>query len=94
MSQESRPGSLAEGSRERFLAHAIVASTQRLVHQALHEDWEEIPHTLLERRALFSDLERGAACGWRGSSIVAALRSALLESERAVAVLRIRATTH
>jgi hypothetical protein len=81
-------------ARERHLAHAIVATTDRLVDHALVQDWDKIPGTLLERRALLQDLEQGARGCRRSASCLAAIRSALLESERAVAVLRLRATTH
>jgi hypothetical protein len=85
---------LFPSSRQRFLAHAIVASTHRLVSQAMQQNWDDIPRTLLERRALLCDLEQGSRGCEQSASGVAALRSALLESERVVAVLRTRATTH
>jgi hypothetical protein len=81
-------------ARDRVLARDIVASTHRLVKHALLQDWEKIPGTLLERREMLQDLEQGARGCDRSASCLAAIRSALLESERAIAVLRIRVATH
>ena len=75
-------------SRQRFLAEAVLAATGRLVGQARDGAWEDIPRTLRERRELLDDLEREPRHGALESSCVAALRSAVAESERVLTELR------
>lgn len=75
-------------TRQRFLAEAVNAMTARLVGQAMNHAWSEIPQTLRERRGLLDDLEREPRHGPHEASCVAALRSAVAESERVLAQLR------
>lgn len=75
-------------ARQRFLAEAVVAVTGRLVGMAMSQSWADIPHALSERRGLLADLEREPRQGSHDASCIAALRSAVTESERVLAQLR------
>ena len=75
-------------SRQRFLAEAVVAMTGRLVGQAMDQAWTQMPDTLRERRGLLADLERAQRGCQHEASCVAALRSAVQESERVLTALR------
>lgn len=69
--------------RERFVAHRILASTERLVEQVQAEAWSLVPHTLRERRGLLRDL-REPRTGTAVHSCFDALHAAVSESERVV----------
>jgi hypothetical protein len=75
-------------TRQRLLAEAVVAMTGRLVGLAMHRHWGDLPAALRERRGLLDDLEREPRHGPHQASCVAALRSAVAESERVLAQLR------
>jgi hypothetical protein len=73
--------------RQRFIAQAIVANTQRLVDQSLRGEWGQVPATLAARRSLLADLERDPGTDQRASDCLAALRASVAESERVLALL-------
>ncbi|MCU0759130.1 MAG: hypothetical protein MUF07_08035 [Steroidobacteraceae bacterium] len=75
-------------SRQRRLAEAVVAMTGRLVGLAMEQHWAAVPQVLRERRGLLDDLEREPRHGAHQASCVAALRSAVAESERVLAQLK------
>jgi hypothetical protein len=75
-------------SRQRFLAEAVVAITGRLVGLAMNQAWAEMPKALRERRGLLEDLEREPRHGQHEANCVAALRSAVAESERVLVQLQ------
>jgi hypothetical protein len=74
--------------RQRFLAEGVVAMTGRLVGQAMDQAWGDVARTVRARRRLLADLERAQEGGTHEASCVAALRSAVLESERVLSQLR------
>jgi hypothetical protein len=73
--------------RQRFIAQAIVANTQRLVDQSLRGEWSQVPATLAARRSLLADLERDPGTDQRASDCLDALRASVAESERVLALL-------
>ncbi len=77
-----------DSPRQRFLAEGVVAMTGRLVGQAMEQAWGDVARTMRARRRLLADLERGQQGSPHEASCVAALRSAVLESERVLDHLR------
>ena len=65
------------------IADSVLAVTHKLVHQAMHGQWTEVPKTVEERRVLLDRLSASASPSdqqWLG-----ALRQAMAESDAAVA---------
>jgi hypothetical protein len=77
-----------DSTRQRFLAEGVVAMTGRLVGQAMDQAWGEVARTVRARRRLLADLEGAQQGCQHEASCVAALRSAVLESERVLSQLR------
>lgn len=77
-----------DSPRQRFLAEGVVAMTGRLVGQAMDQDWGDVARTMRARRRLLADLERAQQGSQHEASCVAALRSAVLESEGVLNQLR------
>jgi hypothetical protein len=73
--------------RQRFIARRILASTYRLVDQVMAEDWEQVPGTLKERRSMLAHLHEQRPASVDAASCIAALHSAVAESERFVSVI-------
>jgi hypothetical protein len=73
--------------RRRWLADAVVTSTVRLVDLVQRNAWGDVSATLAARRSLLIALERHAAEGPAEADSIAALRGAVLESERVIAQL-------
>lgn len=66
-----------------IIADNVLAATHKLVHQAMHGQWAEVPRTVEERRVLLDRLTASASPAdqqWLG-----ALRQAMAESDAAVA---------
>jgi hypothetical protein len=85
----TRPRSVRSGlvPRQRFIARRILASTYRLVDQVMAEDWERVPGTLKERRSMLAHLHEARPGSNDAASCIAALHSAVAESERFVSVI-------
>lgn len=65
------------------IADSVMAVTHKLVHQAMHGQWQDVPKTVEERRVLLERLSAAASPSdmqWLG-----ALRQAMAESDAAVA---------
>jgi hypothetical protein len=65
------------------IADSVLAVTHKLVDQAMHGQWQEVPKTVEERRVLLDRLTASASPAdmqWLG-----ALRQAMAESDAAVA---------
>jgi len=65
------------------IADSVMAVTHKLVQQAMHGQWQDVPKTVEERRLLLDRLNAGASPAdqqWLG-----ALRQAMAESDAAVA---------
>ena len=88
MSEQPRLRRYMTSSRQRFLAEAVVAATGQLVGMAMDGAWQELSRALRDRLGLLDDLEREPRHGAQEASCVAALRSAVTESERVLAQLR------
>lgn len=88
MSEQPRRRRYMTSSRQRFLAEAVVAATGQLVGMAMTGAWHDLPRALRDRRGLLDDLEREPRHGAQEASCVAALRSAVAESERVLVQLR------
>ncbi|AMN46590.1 hypothetical protein ACG33_05655 [Steroidobacter denitrificans] len=65
------------------IADPVLAATCKLVHQALHGQWQEVPRTLQERRVLLQDATAQALPQDR--AWLDALKQAMAESDAAVA---------
>lgn len=65
------------------IADPVLAATCKLVHQALHGQWQEVPRTLQERRALLEDVSAQARPQDR--AWLDALKQAMAESDAAIA---------
>lgn len=85
----SRPRNTRSGlvPRQRFIARRILASTYRLVDQVMAEDWDQVPGTLKERRRMLDHLHEPRTSSGDAASCIAALHSAVAESDRFVAVI-------
>lgn len=76
--EELRPSS-------RLLVNGILAATARLVREAMQGDWRRATAVSLHRRVL---LDKLGAMGLEGEqAAVIALRQAVAESDRALAVM-------
>jgi hypothetical protein len=65
------------------IADSVLAVTHKLVQQAMHGQWQDVPRTVEERRVLLDRLTASASASdqqWLG-----ALRQAMAESDAAVA---------
>ncbi len=65
------------------IADSVLAATHKLVHQAMHGEWQEVPKTVEERRVLLDRLTSSASSSdlhW-----LTALKQAMAESDAAVA---------
>src|SRR5262245_39260217 len=65
------------------IADSVLAATHKLVQQAMHGEWQEVPKTVEERRVLLDWLTSSASSAdlqW-----LTALRQAMAESDAAVA---------
>lgn len=65
------------------IADRVLAATHKLVHQAMHGEWQEVPKTVEERRVLLDTLSASASSAdlhW-----LSALKQAMAESDAAVA---------
>jgi hypothetical protein len=62
--------------------------TRRLVGQAMNQAWADVARTRRTRRRLLADLERDQRGGQHEASCLAALRGAVIESERVLVQLR------
>lgn len=65
------------------IADPVLAATCKLVHQALHGQWQEVPRTLQERRVLLEEVTAQARP--RDRAWLDALKQAMAESDAAVA---------
>ena len=63
----------------------MVTSTVRLVDLVQRNAWEDVSATLAARRSLLDALQRHASEGPTEADTIAALRGAVLESERVIA---------
>ena len=75
----------AASPRRRWLSDAVVTSTVRLVDLVQRNAWEDVSATLAARRSLLDALQRHASEGPTEADTIAALRGAVLESERVIA---------
>jgi len=65
------------------IADSVLAATHKLVNQAMHGQWQDVPKTVEERRVLLDRLTASASSAdvqW-----LTALRQAMAESDAAVA---------
>jgi|HigsolmetaAR202D_1030399.scaffolds.fasta_scaffold03603_6 hypothetical protein len=67
------------------IADGVLAATHRLVQQAMSGDWQAVPETLAERRALLERLSASASP--QDQQWLAALKQAMAESDAVVAAL-------
>ncbi|HEY8539299.1 MAG TPA: hypothetical protein VIL28_10575 [Steroidobacteraceae bacterium] len=67
------------------IADGVLAATHRLVEQAMSGDWQAVPKTLAERRALLERLSADASA--KDQQWLAALKQAMAESDAVVASL-------
>jgi hypothetical protein len=67
------------------IADGVLAATHRLVQQAMSGDWQAVPETLAERRALLERLSASASA--QDQQWLAALKQAMAESDAVVAAL-------
>ena len=65
------------------IADSVMAATHKLVQQAMQGDWQEVPRTVEQRRALLDQLTAKATP--QDQQWLGALRQAMLESDTAVA---------
>lgn len=65
------------------IADSVLAITHKLVHQAMHGEWHEVPKTVEERRVLLDRLNATASPADR--EWLTALKQAMAESDAAVA---------
>jgi hypothetical protein len=84
------PADGAAATLRRRLADAVVAETRGLVELAGQGAWNEVPSRLVRRRASLVALERelrgaGPSALAESAGTLAALRAAVLESERLMA---------
>jgi hypothetical protein len=67
------------------IADGVLAATHRLVQQAMSGQWQEVPKTVEERRALLEKLSASASP--QDQQWLSALRQAMAESDAVVASL-------
>lgn len=65
------------------IADSVLAVTHKLVHQAMHGEWQEVPKTVEERRVLLDRLNATASPA--DQQWLTALKQAMAESDAAVA---------
>lgn len=65
------------------IADGVMAATYKLVQQAMTGQWQDVPKTLEERRALLDQLSASASP--QDQQWLGALRQAMAESDAAVA---------
>lgn len=65
------------------IAEGVLAATHKLVQQALQGEWQEVPKTVEQRRALLERLTANASA--RDRQWLGALQQAMAESDAAVA---------
>jgi hypothetical protein len=70
------------------IADGVLAATHRLVQQAMSGQWQEVPKTVEERRALLEKLSASASA--QDQQWLSALRQAMAESDAVVASLTSR----
>ncbi|HEY3395085.1 MAG TPA: hypothetical protein VGK58_20440 [Lacipirellulaceae bacterium] len=67
------------------IADGVLAATHRLVQQAMSGQWQDVPKTVEERRALLDKLSAGASP--QDQQWLSALKQAMAESDAVVASL-------
>jgi hypothetical protein len=67
------------------IADGVLAATHRLVQQAMSGQWQDVPKTVEERRALLDQLSSSASP--QDQQWLLALRQAMAESDAVVAAL-------
>jgi len=65
------------------VAESVMAATHKLVQQAMHGEWQEVPKTVEQRRVLLQRLT--ATASPRDRQWLSALQQAMAESDAAVA---------
>lgn len=65
------------------IADSVMAATHKLVQQAMQGQWQEVPRTVEQRRALLNELTANASPQDR--QWLSALQQAMTESDAAVA---------
>lgn len=65
------------------IADSVMAATHKLVQQAMQGEWQEMPRTVEQRRALLDQLTAGATP--QDQQWLGALKQAMFESDAAVA---------
>jgi len=65
------------------IAEGVLAATHKLVQQAMQGEWQEVPKTVEQRRALLERLTANASA--RDRQWLGALQQAMAESDAAVA---------
>ena len=65
------------------IADSVMAATHKLVQQAMQGDWQEVPRTVEQRRALLDQLTAKATP--QDQQWLGALKQAMFESDAAVA---------
>ena len=68
------------------IADGVLAATQKLVQQAMTGQWQDIPKTVEERRALMDQL--AASARPQDHQWLFALKQAMAESDAAVELMR------
>jgi hypothetical protein len=65
------------------IADSVMAATHKLVQQAMRGDWQEVPRTVEQRRALLDQLTANATP--QDQQWLGALKQAMFESDAVVA---------
>ena len=65
------------------IADSVMAATHKLVQQAMQGQWQEVPRTVEQRRALLDQLTATASA--QDQQWLGALKQAMTESDAAVA---------
>lgn len=73
------------------IADGVLAATHKLVQQAMMGQWQEVPRTVEERRVLLDRLSSSATA--QDQQWLSALKSAMAESDAAVAKMAPEAVT-
>ena len=68
------------------IADGVLAATQKLVQQAMTGQWQDVPRTVEERRALMDQLSASARP--QDHQWLFALKQAMAESDAAVELMR------
>lgn len=64
------------------IADSVMAATHKLVQQAMQGEWQEVPRTVEQRRALLDELTASASP--QDFQWLSALKQAMVESDAAV----------